>query len=111
MVYNIEFYPTYLKYEYYFFFISISGRIRNIFPAEPDPIRGKRCRILIPDLFSKPSSFLYICTDYFVQDKVIKIKIHGIIKYNCGLFYAKLSKNWGTSIEFKSVKSRFLYAD
>ena len=30
-----NFIPTYLKY--IFFFISISGRIRNIFPAEPDP--------------------------------------------------------------------------
>ena len=29
--------PTYLKYNYIFFFISISGRIRNIFPADPDP--------------------------------------------------------------------------
>ena len=29
--------PTYLKYKYIFFFISISGRIRNIFPAELDP--------------------------------------------------------------------------
>ena len=33
--------PTYLKYIYIFFFIPISGRIRsrirNIFPAEPDP--------------------------------------------------------------------------
>ena len=31
--------PTYLKYKYIFFFISISGRIRirNIFRAEPDP--------------------------------------------------------------------------
>ena len=29
--------PAYLKCKYIFFFISISGRIRNIFPAEPDP--------------------------------------------------------------------------
>ena len=35
--------PTYLKYEYIFFFISISGRIRSrirsriFFSAEPDP--------------------------------------------------------------------------
>ena len=28
--------PIYLKYKYMYFFISISGRIRNIFPAEPD---------------------------------------------------------------------------
>ena len=28
--------PTYLKYKYIFFFMSISGWIRNIFPAEPD---------------------------------------------------------------------------
>ena len=33
--------PTYLKYEYIFFFISISGRIRNIFQLS-------RIRILIP---------------------------------------------------------------
>ena len=39
MVYNIEFYaylPKRLKYKYIFLFISISGRIQNIFPAEPD---------------------------------------------------------------------------
>ena len=31
--------PTYLKYKYIFFFISISGRIRSriFFPAAPDP--------------------------------------------------------------------------
>ena len=34
--------PTYLKYKYIFFFISISGRIRNIFPAEPDPDPWKK---------------------------------------------------------------------
>ena len=33
--------PTYLKYKYFFFLISFSGRIL---------IRGKKCRILIPDL-------------------------------------------------------------
>ena len=37
MVYNIEFYAYLPKKKYIFFFISISGRIRNIFPAEPDP--------------------------------------------------------------------------
>ena len=34
--------PTYLKYKYIFFFISISGRIRNFFPAEPDPDPWKK---------------------------------------------------------------------
>ena len=34
--------PTYLKYKYTFFFISISGRIRNIFPTEPDPDPWKK---------------------------------------------------------------------
>ena len=33
--------PTYLKHKYIFFFISISGRIRNIFLAEPDPYMEK----------------------------------------------------------------------
>ena len=40
MVYNIEFYAYLPKiFIYFFFFISISGRIRirNIFPAEPAP--------------------------------------------------------------------------
>ena len=32
-----NFMPTYLKHKYIFFFISISGRIRNIFPSKPDP--------------------------------------------------------------------------
>ena len=42
--------PNYLKYKYIFFLISISGQIRNIFPAEtdPDPDPWKKCRILIP---------------------------------------------------------------
>ena len=46
IVYNIDFMPTYLKYKYIFFFISISGRI-------PDRIRirGKKCRILIPAVY------------------------------------------------------------
>ena len=35
--------PTYLKYEYIFFFISISGWIRSLIR-----IRGKKCLILIP---------------------------------------------------------------
>ena len=51
MIYNKNVMPTYLKYKYIFFFISISGRIRsrNIFPAEsdPDPLK-KEIRILIP---------------------------------------------------------------
>ena len=37
MVYNIEFMPTYLKYKYAFFFISISGQIRIFCSSEPDP--------------------------------------------------------------------------
>ena len=37
MVYNIELHAYLPKIEIYFFFISISGRIRNIFPAELDP--------------------------------------------------------------------------
>ena len=36
-----NFMPTYLKHKYIFFFISISGRIRNIFLAEPDPYMEK----------------------------------------------------------------------
>ena len=44
--------PTYLKSKYILFFISISGRIRirNIFPAQPDPDPWEKCRILIPGL-------------------------------------------------------------
>ena len=50
MGYNIEFIPTYLKYKYIFFFISISGRIRilNILPAEPDPDPWKNMSDLHP---------------------------------------------------------------
>ena len=47
MVIISNFIPTYLKYKYIFFFISISGRIRirNFFSAEPDPDPWKK----IPD--------------------------------------------------------------
>ena len=47
-----NFIPTYLKYKYIFFFISISGliRIRIFFSAELDPDPWKKCRILIPSL-------------------------------------------------------------
>ena len=40
----LNFIPTYLKCKYIFFFISISGqiRIRNFFPAEPDPDPWKK---------------------------------------------------------------------
>ena len=41
-----NFMPTYLRYKYIFFFISISGRIRNFFSAEPDSDPWKK----IPDL-------------------------------------------------------------
>ena len=53
-----NFMPTYQRYKYIFFFISISGRIRNrsrnIFPAEPDPDPWKKMSDphpwVIPDL-------------------------------------------------------------
>ena len=49
-----NFMTTYLKYKNIFIFISISGRIRsqiriqNFFQVSRIPIRGKKCRILIP---------------------------------------------------------------
>ena len=39
--------PTYLKYEYIFFFISNRGRIRIFFSAEPDQDPWKKNGILI----------------------------------------------------------------
>ena len=53
--------PTYLKYKYIFFFILISGRIRirNIFPAEPDPDPRKK--------MSDPHPWLY---EQFVRGEV-----------------------------------------
>ena len=61
MVRISNFIPTYLKYKYIFFFISISGRIRsriwiriqNFFSAEPDPYPWKK----IPDPYP---CFVYI---------------------------------------------------
>ena len=58
--------PTYLKYEYIFFFISISGRIRNNFPAEPDSDPGKKMLDphprRIPPAFIDPTSKNTIAT-------------------------------------------------
>ena len=47
---DIEFMPTYLKYKYIFFLISISGRIRIFFQLSRIRIRGQKFRILIPAL-------------------------------------------------------------
>ena len=46
--------PTYLKYKYIYFFNSISGRIRNIFPAEPDPDPWKKMSDSHPWFGSNP---------------------------------------------------------
>ena len=56
----IQFMHTYLKYRYFFFFISISGRIRsrNLFPAEPDPDQWKK--------MSDPHPFL----DQYLKKKI-----------------------------------------
>ena len=57
--------PTYLKYKYIFFFISISGRIRirNIFPAEPDPDPWKK--------MSDPHPCIVYNTEDFVQENTV----------------------------------------
>ena len=67
-----NFIPTYLRYKYIFFFISISGRIRiwirNIFPAEldPDPDPWKKCRILIPGSPTRQEILWRPCLDSFL---------------------------------------------
>ena len=70
MGYKSNFIPTYLKYKYIFFFVSISARIRilNLFSAEPD---------LDPDPWKKipdPHPWLYLL-NYFLGGRKKRVCI------------------------------------
>ena len=75
--------PTYLKYEYIFFFISISFRIRirNIFPAVLDPDPWKKMSDPHPWL-----KLLHYCLSIYLHNSIFYILIIFII-LSLFLFY------------------------
>ena len=89
MVYNIEFYAYLPKIWIYFFSISISGRIRsrirNIFPAEPDPDPWKK--------MSDPHPWILPASTY---DRNIK---HNWIRFS----------NVSSSVNLKSFIHSFIF--
>ena len=65
--------PTYLKYKYIFFLHSISGRIRIriFFQLSRIRIRGKKCRILIPDYKQRVKANLLLKKIYSIRKRIL----------------------------------------
>ena len=99
--------PTYIKYKYIFFFISISGRIRirNIFPAEPDPDTDPWKKMSDPHpLKIIEFSVFYLPTKGYIRWIIIKLILSPGLETNT-FKYARRGQNNFRSFEIIYVQS------
>ena len=117
--------PTYLIYEYIFFFNSNSGRIRiwYIFPAEPEPDLDQWKKMSDPHRCFFPLPFLlvilFLATSFFQQpypfpppgpqfsSNIYPYKYHASISYLLNHCCIRLLQNGSCNLEGNSIVVQF----